>query len=138
MREIKNIYWKGIQIKFLRYLLVGGVATIADWASFYLLAIVLGVYYQTSLLISFSVGAVINYSFNKKFTFNCKSKKILKQFSLYVLVLAMYFLITIFVMFIFVNLFLLEKMTSRILTTISTVFIHYLLHKNITFNKKFV
>lgn len=135
MLEIMKIYER-IQIKFLRYLLVGGVATLADWISFYLLAEVGGIHYQLSLLTSFSVGAIINYSFNKVFTFKCKSKKIFKQFLLYILVLVMYLVITIFVMFIFVNLFSLEKMTSRILTTITTVFIHYLLHKNITFNKK--
>lgn len=138
MRGIRKIYEKCIQIKFLRYLLIGGVATLADWISFYLLIEALGIYYQTSLLISFSVGAIINYAFNKRFTFKCQSQKIFKRFSLYIFVVAVYLLLTVLVMFIFVDLFLLEKMTSRILTTVTTVFVHYLMHKNFTFNKRFI
>lgn len=123
--------------EFIRYLLVGGSATLIDWSLFYIFAIVLGIYYQVALVISFSISCIFNYYFSRIFTFRSKSQKIFSQFSLFLLVIAIYLSMSIFLMFIFVELILIEKMISKILTTGFMLIVNYLLNKYLTFNKRF-
>jgi len=133
---MKSFHKKLLKFEFIRYVLVGGLATIIDWMVFYILVILLGLYYQFSLVISFSLGATTNYAFNKIFTFKCKSRKIISQFSLFSVIAVISLLLSMFLMFFLVDIILLEKMLSRILTTVIMLIINYSMNKYITFNKR--
>lgn len=134
---IKPIYKNLIKSEFIRYILVGGTATLIDWILFYIFALKLIFHYQIALIISFSTATIVHYILSKKFTFKCRSKKIIKQISLFFLISILSLSISIFIMFIFIDLVLIPKMISRILTTGILLIVNYLIHKNITFNKKF-
>ena len=83
MRYQKINPFRLLKFEFIRYTLVGGIATIMDWSIFYIFAIILGIYYQIALVISFVIVGITHYTLSKIFTFKCKSKKIIKQFSLF-------------------------------------------------------
>lgn len=123
--------------QFAKFALVGGIATGIDWGLFYILALKLNLYYQLSLIISFSSSAIFNYSFNKIFTFKSKSKKIIKQFFTFFVLSIIALLLSMLLMFIFIEVVSLEKMFSRILTTAIILFFNYAVHRSITFNKRF-
>jgi putative flippase GtrA len=115
---------------------VGGIATVIDWGAFYALAIILGVYYQFALVCGFVLGSITHYTLNKKFTFKCKSTEIVKQFSLFFAIAIMSLLLSIFIMYVFVEVIQINQMLSRMITTGIMVSVNYLSHKNLTFNKK--
>lgn len=133
MKKTLNYF---IRFKFFRFSLVGGISTIVDWSLFYLLTLKLNLFYQSSLILASSAGAIVNYSFNKIFTFQCNSKKIAKQFSLFFTIAILSLIVSIFIMYFFVSVMNLEKMTSRMITTGIIVILNYFFHKNLTFNKK--
>jgi putative flippase GtrA len=128
---------RAMKAQFARYFAVGAVGTTVDWAIFYLLAIMLGVYYQFSLIFSFSMGAVINYTLNKMFTFRCKSRRVARQFMTFFSLAVICLLLSMMFMHIFVEMTGMQKMLSRVLTTFITLVIGYVLQKSITFNRRF-
>ena len=123
--------------EFWVFFIVGAVATLVDWVSFWGMAMVLNVHYFASLVVSFSLGAVTNYILNKIFTFKDTAKKIVFQFSVFISLAVIALVISGILMFVFVDVLALNKMLSRIVTTGIVFFINYLMHRNITFNKKF-
>jgi putative flippase GtrA len=134
---IKNkIYNKFIQIRLVRYLIVGGAATVIDWGSFYILAISIGANYQIALVISFILGSITNYILNKIFTFRCKSKKIAGQLSMHLSISAVSLLFNVGMMYILVSTLSVGKMPSRIVVTLIMLLVNFFMHKNLTFNKK--
>ena len=137
MVEKNKLISKLFKYKLVRFSICGGLATLIDWTLFYFLAIKLMIYYQLSLIISFSLSAFVNYSINKLFTFRCRSKKIFRQILLFYFIVMISLLYSMFFMFVFVDLLLWDKMLSRIFTTFITLILNYIMHSNLTFNKKF-
>ncbi|MFA5856732.1 MAG: GtrA family protein [Candidatus Pacearchaeota archaeon] len=133
---IKKTIDKAIEYKFIRYVLVGGFITLIDWALFFILAKKLGLYYQFALVIGFSIASICHYSLSKLFTFRCKSNKIGTQFSVFVLIAIGSLLLNMLLMFFFIDIMTLEKMTSRVITTFIMLFVNYSMNSYITFNKK--
>jgi putative flippase GtrA len=123
--------------QFIRYCLVGGMATFADWGTFYLFNIVFGVYYQIALIFSFAIGSTTNYTLNKFFTFKSKTKNIKKQFTVHLTISTASLLLNMLFMYLLVDLACTSTMLGRVITTVIMLVINYFLHKNITFNKKF-
>lgn len=122
--------------QFARFVFVGGIATLIDWSTFYILAITLSIYYQFSLLVGLMLGSITHFILNKMFTFKCKSKRIISQFLLFSAIAILSILANSLLMFIFIEKILIGKMISRIITTILIVSFNYIMHKNLTFNKK--
>ena len=84
MKEIKRLGLRGLlvtptdngSLQFLRYVGVGGVATIADWGVLFLLTECAEVYYLVSAIFSFITGLIVNYTLSKIFVFNNKAVKV--------------------------------------------------------------
>jgi len=122
---------------FLKYFTVGVVGTSVDWTIFYMLAIILGFYYQFSLVFSFFMGAATNYLLNKLFTFRCRSRRIARQFAAFFSIALVCLLLSMALMYLFVDVSGAQKMPSRVLTTFLMLFVGYVLQKKITFNMRF-
>lgn len=125
-----------LNLELIKFFIVGGLSTIIDWSTFYLIGIVFGIHYILSLLIAYTFGAITNYSLNKIFTFKNKSKKIALQFITFFSLALISLFISILIMFTFVEIFNLHEMVSRIITTFIVFIINFFMHKFITFNKK--
>lgn len=137
MDKIKTIGNKIIQIQLFRYFIVGGLATVVDWVSFYILAIIFIANYQIALIVAFILGSITNYILNRVFTFHSKSKKIAGQASVHLAISAISLLLNIALMYLLVSHLALEKMPSRVVVTLIMLIINFFMHKHITFNKKF-
>ena len=79
---------------------------------------------------------IFHYVANKYVTFDCQSKEIGYQFSLYFLVTCASLVGSLGVMELLVTLLSIETLYARMLTTILILVPNYLLHKYITFSKK--
>ena len=124
-----------INLEFIKFFIVGGISTLIDWLFFFLIGIYLNIHYQISLIISYTLGGITNYSLNRYYTFQNKSKKIALQFLTFFSLALVSLFLSMLVMFIFVDILNLHRMLSRILTTAIIFIFNYLMHKFITFNK---
>lgn len=132
-----NLNSKIISIKELfPYIMIGGIATTIDWSIFSVLVGLLHCNYLLSLVIGYASGGVFHYCSNKLITFQCKSKEIGSQLSLYVLVGAASLFCSMAVLALLVNVFPINKIVARIITTGLMILPNYLLHKHISFSKK--
>ena len=122
--------------ELLPYVIIGGIATTIDWSMFSLLVTWGHVHYQLALVLGYFSGGIFHYCTNKIVTFKCRSKQIKSQLSLYVLVGATSLLSSMGVLALLVNVFVINKIIARILTTGIMILPNYLLHKHISFNKK--
>jgi putative flippase GtrA len=122
--------------EFMTYFIIGGIATVLDWSTFWFLSTHLNLHYQLSLIICYSTAGIFHYIANKFVTFGCQSKKLGSQFSLYLLVTLTSLLCSLGVMSLIINYMAIDKIFARMLTTILILVPNYLLHKHITFSKK--
>lgn len=132
---MKEIYLKLTKYQFSRYFIVGGIATLVDWSTFYFFAITIQFNYQGALVVAFILGSLTNYILNKIFTFRCRSKKIAGQMAMHLSVSAISLLMNMGAMYVLVSILNFGKMPSRIIVTIIMLVINFLTHKYLTFNK---
>lgn len=114
----------------IKYILVGGVATIIDWSVFVTLKISFDLHRQFALSIAFSCGTIANYYLNKIFTFRCKSKQIKLQASTHLLISILSLLCSMGLMFTFMET---TFIYLKNINTIDTAF-HFEINKQIIFD----
>ncbi|EKE14721.1 MAG: hypothetical protein ACD_12C00326G0002 [uncultured bacterium] len=71
-----------INIQFFRYLLVGGIATLVDLGSLFVLTDLLGIYYLISGAIAFILGLLINYLLARFWVFRSRYS-VIKEFMIF-------------------------------------------------------
>ena len=130
---LKAIHFK----EFFPYFIIGGMATCIDWSLYWFLVHILQLHYEPALIIGYICAGLFHYTCNKFFTFRCQSKQIGAQYSLHIIVSGTTLLLSMLIIATFINLFSINKMTARIITTIVMLIPNYLLHKHITFSKKY-
>ncbi len=122
--------------EFVFYTITGGTATIADWTTFALITTYLHIHYETALVIAYATGGVVHYIANKLFTFECRSKKIGSQLAFYCLAAGISLSLNMAILGVLIAHVQLNQVVARIITTALMLLPNYLLHKNITFNRK--
>ena len=119
----------------LKYFAVGSLAAFTNLSLFYVLTHILDVYYMLAAVISFIVGALVNYTLNRKYTFQNKYQFKSKQFAVFLSVAVTSLLWNEFFLYIFVEYFLLEKMIAAIISAGLVFAWSFTLHKLITFGR---
>jgi putative flippase GtrA len=127
---------KLLKLEFVKFFIVGGISTLIDWGSFFILSIAFGFYYQLSLIISYTFGGLTNYFLNKIFTFHDKSKKIALQFTTFFSLAFFSLFVSMFIMYLLIDILFMHEMLSRMITTSIVFLLNYVMHKYITFNKR--
>jgi putative flippase GtrA len=122
--------------EFFFYFIIGGISTVIDWTTFWVLTSQMNTHYQVGLVGAYFTAGIFHYIANKLLTFECQSKKIGSQFSLYLLVTVTSLIFSMGVMSLLVNYLIPNKLYARMTTTILILFPNYLLHKYVTFSKK--
>lgn len=137
--------------EFILYTLCAGIATAADWLSFrffYSFFSDNGVWgiegnpflenaEVTSVILSYTIGGISNYTLNKIFTYRDQSGNVVRQAAIYIAVMAGAYGLTILLMHLAVKFFFFDPMISRMLITGGVFFYNFLMHRQFTFNKKF-
>jgi putative flippase GtrA len=76
LQRIKNIlYFNSVWGEFFRYLIVGGMAFIADYGTLLFLNKVMGLHYLTAATFAFCIGILVNYLGSVKFVFLYRGMK---------------------------------------------------------------
>lgn len=120
---------------FFCYMLCGGLATIFDWGSFYLLNNVIKWDYLAAVSISFILGTVVNFSTNKMLTFKNHYKNIPLQFTVFLGGAFSALLLTYIQMVVSIEYFHLSPMRARIMITAVMLFYNFVYHKLFTFGR---
>jgi putative flippase GtrA len=124
------------QPPFIKFSMVGFAVSILDLGLFVLM-IFLGIHYLLAFSVSFTIGTVLKYIYEKGFVFDNKTNHIAKQFTLFEVFSVADFLINMLLIFIFVDWLFFEPIIARIITSLITFLIIYCAHKNITFSSRF-
>jgi len=108
--------------KPLLYIICAGIATLIDLGLLFIFTEFFKIMYLFSATLSYVGGIAINYGLNRKITFKNKSKKIFKQFMLFVFVAIIGLIFTLIFMSIFVEMFDIWYIFAKLIT-IGLVFI---------------
>ncbi len=123
--------------EFLAYFFIGGTATILDWGIFWLTVSGFGFHYEAGLMSSYMLAGIFHFFANKLITFQCQSDNLGSQYTLYICLTLSSLLISMGIIAVLINIFTLNSMVARMITTGIMLIPNYLLHKHITFNKRF-
>ena len=131
---ILEVYQNIKSLQIVRYFFVGGIAALVDIAIFFVFVQILGYHYLLIGAVGFIIATLVNYLLSIKYVFrsNVRFSKSAELFWVYVISL-IGLLLHLTLLFLFVDLFRLEKMLALILA-IGGVFIwNFLLRKNFIF-----
>lgn len=114
--------------QFSVYLIVGGLATIVEWAAFYLLGNLLNIHYLTATALAFVVSTFANWLFGKWMLFK-KSQGIFKELLKVYITSIAGLLFNLGIMWLAVEVCCFHKMTSKIIATVIVFFWNFLIRK---------
>ena len=117
---------------FILYGIFGGMAAGIDFLIFHSLTTYLQVYYLIANFISVVIGITISFLLNKNFNFKVKDKP-MKRYSIFISIGAGGFILSEFLLFLFIDILTLEKTISKGLSIVLVVGIQFILNKSITF-----
>ena len=108
-----------INTKFIKFCLVGGLATILNYIIFYILLHFANLHYLLSAAIGFMSGVVLGFILNSYFTFQAKGSPI-KYFAVYCVTLILSLLILkIQVEYIGINVYIANVITIGLITFVN-------------------
>jgi len=129
---LKNFNYKEFSI----YFVIGGMTTVIDWSIFAIATFYLNLHYFIALVASMGLSGIFHYLASKQLAFQCSSQQYKRQISFYILVALAGFSLTYGTIHLLISIFKLQALLARIFTTIFMLPPNYLMHKNITFNRK--
>jgi putative flippase GtrA len=133
---MKLLFNKSTFRQFAIYVVIGGTATGVDWLFFYFLNVRGGFSYLSAVVLSFSLGAMINYLLNKFITFKDQTRQIIAQIGLYGLICAIALVCSVLLMFVLVEWAKLWPMLARVVASGIMLLFNFLAHKYITYNQQ--
>lgn len=124
--------------KFVKYLSVGIIATLADWSFFFMFINFTELFYLYALAASYFIGMVISFFLNKRYTFNNTYQKVHFQFATFAIVamigLALNEVLFFgFVHYIFASMDDFSLMASRVIVTLIVFVWNFIANKRTTF-----
>lgn len=118
------------------YLIVGGLATIVEWAGFYFFCNILPVQYLLATTLAYIVSTFANWLLGRILVFRKPSKQSLAKEILSIYLVSIVGLLgNLAIMFVMVQLLSLDKMFSKIVATILVFAYNYLIRKFLIYKK---
>lgn len=136
---IKNKLTTLISTRFLRYVIVGGISFIGDYATFLVFYYVLHSGTALAAPAGLVVGFVINFTLNKAWSFENKghdTKLVLTQVGMYVTLVVINTIFTYFFVELLKNADLLAPKYSKLLASILIIAWNYIIYKKIIFRSE--
>ncbi len=103
--------------QFLKYLLVGGGATLVEWAIFWLLNAKLGLHHQWATVIAYTVSTFANWGFGRLLVFKKSERGVAAEIAGVYLAAVVGLLLNMGVMFALVDAFGWSEMLSKVIAT---------------------
>lgn len=106
-----------LSVQFIRYAVVGGIATCVDWGIFYLFEAVLRTHYLIALVVAFMTGITVNFILSKLWVFNAGRYQLRKEFLYFTVIGLIGLLFSVVMMKFMIELLNVLPMIARMLTT---------------------
>jgi putative flippase GtrA len=136
MEAIRNIVTE-MYMKFrnlILYGIIGSFSAGVDFMIFYSLTKGLNIYYLYANVVSVTAGITISFLLNKKFNFKVEDK-VVKRFLIFFAVGFSGLLLSLALLYVFIDVLALGKLISKLLSIILVVLLQFFANKFITFNK---
>jgi len=128
--QIQRISQHKVVRQGTKYIIVGGVCTLADIAVLYFLTRYIGINYLISSILSFSVGVVINYFFCVMWIFDFRTiQNRTHEFLCYLAISLVALGINTFVIWVLTAFFAFYFLISKIFASIITLIYNFLIRK---------
>ena len=119
---------------FIFYSIFGGMGVLTDFLV-YSSFIVLKINYQLANLFGYFCGGVVSYILNLKYNFKVDDQ-ILKRFYKYLIIAIIGYFISVLILYMMVDIYMIDVIISKIITLIFVVLIQFNLNKKYTFKKE--
>lgn len=129
MTKIRDLLNRKQFQDFFRYLIVGGSATVVEWAAFWVLANPFHVQYLLSTAIAFIFSTFANWFLGRLLVFKQGKGSFLREIASVYLASVVGLLLNLLIMFILVQRFAIDTMLSKIAATALVFFYNYLVRK---------
>ena len=132
MKQLLNKYMAGL----FGYLIVGGLATIVEWAGFWLFSEKLSIEYLLATALAFAISTFANWLFGRLLVFRGKQQQsLLREILSVYLASIVGLLLNLLIMFLLVQLLGVEKMIAKMAATVLVFTYNYLVRKLIIYRK---
>jgi putative flippase GtrA len=122
----------------VRYVIAGGIASLSNFVTLYVLVQFLGVWYLLASIISFCVGIVTGYILHKFFAFRDKGEgNMIHQFMFFAGYQIVMLGVNTLLMYIAVDIIGIWYLLSQIITTTLIATINFIVFKKYIFKNKF-
>ncbi len=119
--------------QFVKYAIVGGLATVADFATFTTLTHAVGLYYVASNMLSVAVGMLVNFTLSRRWTFRVHDKPATKQFIAYATSTGIYLLLSSGLLLLMVEAFDLKRLTAKVVTVAIMTIWNFIMARYVVF-----
>lgn len=124
-------------LQFLRYLFVGGIATVVDWGILFLLTDFFNVYHLVSAIIAFIAGLITNFFLSKLLVFKVNEARVnpVMEFISYAIIGVIGLGITELIMFLFTDCWNIHYLISKVIATVIVLAWNYIARKLIVYKR---
>lgn len=119
----------------IMYLIFGVLTTLVNIVSFFLLSDILKINWMPSNIAAWIISVLFAYFTNKKYVFDSKNKKIIKEFISFVLFRVLSLAIDMVTMYLLIDILTVDTLISKIIANIIVVIANYIFSKFIIFKK---
>ena len=131
MKKIKELVKNKLLVQIIKFVIVGGIATIIDWVIYYILYNYFNMEPLLANIISYAISTVYNYLASVKYVFDVKERN-KKTFIIFITFSLIGLGLSELLLYMMINKLMLNKMISKILSTIIVMIF------NFTTRKKFL
>lgn len=134
MSKIFDLYKKYKEI--INYLIVGALTTLVSIIIYFICSRLLHINYMISNVISWVGSVLFAYITNKKFVFMSKcssNKEVIREIYQFFKYRVLSFVIDVFLMYVFVELFNIDDMISKVIVQVVVIVLNYVFSKLFVF-----
>ena len=122
--------------ELLIYLVVGGIATVSEWAFFWLCQTALSLHYAASTVIAYLLSTLVNWGAGRLLVFKTAAGPLWQELLKIYLAAAAGLALNLGIMFVCVDLLHMNEMLSKILATGIVFLFNFLIRKLCIYKKK--
>lgn len=120
-------------ITFVKYTLVATVGLVCDMTTLFLLVEFANTKVLLATAVAFMVAVLVNFNLHKRWTFHDHSHDLKKQFTSFFVISIFNFLLTLFFMFLLVDLAELWYISAKVITATLVLLFSYIMNRLWTF-----
>ena len=134
--KTRKLYIPSIIKQFFKFCRIGAINTIVSLIVIFILSEVLGFHYLTANILGYAVGVLLGFILHKTLTFEDTSTKTKTQFSKFISVFLITYILQLIALTVFINIFSIFEFMAQILAAGVYTILNFAGNKFITFKEK--